>query len=440
MGVRTQWVDALTFGLGSGIAGVAGVALSQSTNVGPNLGQQYIVDSFMVVVFGGVGQSVGHADRRHVARRGQQVARAVRRRGAGQDLRAGRADPVHPAAAAGAVPAEGPRGGEVWPAMQTRTPCCSLLTGDRGTAVFLVIVAMLGASSCRCCTSLPAEARRCTCQLHDDAGRQVHDATRCWRWRWTWCGATAASCRSGHGAFFALGGYAMGMYLMRQIGRAACTADPMLPDFMVFLNWKELPWYWHGFDMFWFAMLMVVAGAGTAGVRVRLVRVPLARHRRLLLDHHAGAHLRADARVLPQRHGLRRQQRLHGLQGDPRLSDQRRRHARGAVRAHAPLRCCSATLACRYIVTSRAGRVVHGDPRRRKPHAFIGYRVESYKLWIVRRSPRCWPASPVRCTCRRSASSTRASSSPINSIEMVDLGGGRRARHVVRRGRRRGRW
>jgi urea transport system permease protein len=59
MGVRTQWVDAMTFGLGSGIAGVAGVALSQLTNVGPNLGQQYIIDCFMVVVFGGVGNLWG---------------------------------------------------------------------------------------------------------------------------------------------------------------------------------------------------------------------------------------------------------------------------------------------------------------------------------------------------------------------------------------------
>ena len=59
MGIRSQWVDALTFGLGSGIAGIAGVALSQLTNVGPNLGQSYIVDSFMVVVFGGVGNLWG---------------------------------------------------------------------------------------------------------------------------------------------------------------------------------------------------------------------------------------------------------------------------------------------------------------------------------------------------------------------------------------------
>ena len=59
MGVRSEWVDAMTFGLGSGIAGVAGVALSQLTNVGPNLGQSYIIDSFMVVVFGGVGNIWG---------------------------------------------------------------------------------------------------------------------------------------------------------------------------------------------------------------------------------------------------------------------------------------------------------------------------------------------------------------------------------------------
>ncbi|MDA4636344.1 urea ABC transporter permease subunit UrtB, partial [Escherichia coli] len=59
MGIRTPWVDALTFGLGSGIAGIAGVALSQIDNVSPNLGQGYVIDSFMVVVFGGVGNLWG---------------------------------------------------------------------------------------------------------------------------------------------------------------------------------------------------------------------------------------------------------------------------------------------------------------------------------------------------------------------------------------------
>ncbi|KTQ97629.1 amino acid ABC transporter permease [Aureimonas ureilytica] len=66
----------------------------------------------------------------------------------------------------------------------------------------------------------------------------------------------------GHGAFFALGGYAMGMYLMRQIGSRGVYANPVLPDFMVFLNYKELPWFWHGFDQFWFAALMVLLVPG----------------------------------------------------------------------------------------------------------------------------------------------------------------------------------
>ncbi len=61
MGIRTPWIDAMTFGLGSGVAGMAGVALSQIDNVSPNLGQGYIIDSFMVVVFGGVGNLWGTA-------------------------------------------------------------------------------------------------------------------------------------------------------------------------------------------------------------------------------------------------------------------------------------------------------------------------------------------------------------------------------------------
>src|SRR3954471_22964142 len=66
----------------------------------------------------------------------------------------------------------------------------------------------------------------------------------------------------GHGAFFALGGYAMGMYLMRQIGPRGVYGNPVLPDFMVFLNYKELPWFWNGFDHFPFAVLMVLAAPG----------------------------------------------------------------------------------------------------------------------------------------------------------------------------------
>jgi urea transport system permease protein len=66
----------------------------------------------------------------------------------------------------------------------------------------------------------------------------------------------------GHGAFFGLGGYAMGMYMMRQIGERSVYGNPDLPDFMVFLNWDSVPWYWLGFDQFWFAALMVLAVPG----------------------------------------------------------------------------------------------------------------------------------------------------------------------------------
>src|SRR5579884_2620705 len=71
---------------------------------------------------------------------------------------------------------------------------------------------------------------------------------------WGYCGILSL----GHAAFFTLGGYAMGMYLMREIGPRGVYGDPILPDFMVFLNYKSLPWFWHGFDHFAFALLMVV--------------------------------------------------------------------------------------------------------------------------------------------------------------------------------------
>ena len=76
---------------------------------------------------------------------------------------------------------------------------------------------------------------------------------------WGYCGILSL----GHGAFFALGGYAMGMYLMRQIGSRGVYGNPILPDFMVFLNYKELPWFWYGFDQFWFAAIMIVLVPGT---------------------------------------------------------------------------------------------------------------------------------------------------------------------------------
>jgi len=75
---------------------------------------------------------------------------------------------------------------------------------------------------------------------------------------WGYCGILSL----GHGAFFALGGYAMGMYLMRQIGVRGVYGNPILPDFMVFLNYQSLPWFWQGFDMWWFAFAMVMLVPG----------------------------------------------------------------------------------------------------------------------------------------------------------------------------------
>src|SRR6186997_80984 len=75
---------------------------------------------------------------------------------------------------------------------------------------------------------------------------------------WGYCGILSL----GHGAFFALGGYAMGMYLMRQIGTRGVYAHPELPDFMVFLNWSELPVFWYGFQHFAYAALMILLVPG----------------------------------------------------------------------------------------------------------------------------------------------------------------------------------
>ena len=104
----------------------------------------------------------------------------------------------------------------------------------------------------------------------------------------------------GHAAFFALGGYAMGMYLMRQIGTRGVYGNPNLPDFMVFLGWKELPWYWYGFELVRLRHADGDRGAGGAGRHLRLAGVSLTRDRGLSFDYYAGADLRAAAGVLPQ--------------------------------------------------------------------------------------------------------------------------------------------
>lgn len=128
----------------------------------------------------------------------------------------------------------------------------------------------------------------------------------------------------GHGLFFALGGYAMGMYLMRQ------AAGDGLPGFMTFLSWTEL----RGTGRYPALRLGAVpggAGAWAAGTGVRLVRLPLADQGRVLLDHDPGPDLRRHVAVLPQRNRLWRQQRFHQLPHHPGFD----------IAAQGTARCCS---------------------------------------------------------------------------------------------------
>src|SRR6187402_3287177 len=140
-------------------------------------------------------------------------------------------------------------------------PLLNLLVGERGTAVFLVIVAMVGIVV-PVLHLVPAEgsALQLSGYTMTLIGKYMTYALLAIAVDlvWGYCGILSL----GHAAFFALGGYAMGMYLMRQIGTRGVYGDPVLPDFMVFLNWKELPWFWHGFDMFWFAAAMMILAPG----------------------------------------------------------------------------------------------------------------------------------------------------------------------------------
>ena len=113
MGIRTARIDALTFGLGSGIAGIAGVALSQIDNVSPNLGQGYIIDSFLVVVFGGVGNLWGTLVGAFSLGIANKFLEPVGRRRARQDRDPGAHHPVHSEASARAVRPQGQGGGSV---------------------------------------------------------------------------------------------------------------------------------------------------------------------------------------------------------------------------------------------------------------------------------------------------------------------------------------
>ena len=185
----------------------------------------------------------------------------------------------------------------------------------------------------------------------------------------------------GHGAFFALGGYAMGMYMMRQIGDRGVYGHPELPDFMVFLDWKELPWYWQGFDWFPFAMVMalVVPGAlalvfGWFAFRSRVTGVYLSIITQAMTFALMLAFFRNDM-GFGGNNGLTDFKDLLGfnLQADG---------------TRVALFCASAAavalgyLLGRFIVRSRAGRVLVAVRDAETRVRFLGYRVEHYKLFV----------------------------------------------------------
>jgi urea transport system permease protein len=194
---------------------------------------------------------------------------------------------------------------------------------------------------------------------------------------WGYCGILSL----GHGAFFALGGYAMGMYLMRQIGSRGVYGNPMLPDFMVFLNWQELPWYWYGFDMFWFAALMVVLVPGLLAFlfgwfafRSRVTGVYLS--------------IITQAMTYALLLGFFRND--FGFGGNNGLTDFKdilgfsvqAEGTRATLFALSCLFLIIAFLICRAVVTSKLGKVLIAIRDAESRTRFIGYRVESYKLFV----------------------------------------------------------
>ncbi|MEM6422783.1 MAG: urea ABC transporter permease subunit UrtC [Pseudomonadota bacterium] len=185
----------------------------------------------------------------------------------------------------------------------------------------------------------------------------------------------------GHGAFFALGGYAMGMHLMREIGTRGVYADPILPDFMVFLNWQNLPWFWWGFDMFWFAALMVLLVPGLLAFvfgwfafRSRVTGVYLSIITQAMTYALMLAFFRNDM-GFGGNNGLTDFKDVLGfdLQAD---------ETRAGLFA---LTCAALGLGyviARIITTSRAGKVLVSIRDAESRTRFLGYRVEGYKLAV----------------------------------------------------------
>jgi urea transport system permease protein len=194
---------------------------------------------------------------------------------------------------------------------------------------------------------------------------------------WGYCGILSL----GHAAFFSLGGYAIGMYLMRQIGPRGVYGDPILPDFMVFLNWKSLPWFWWGFNHFWFTFVMVALVPATLAI----VFGWLAFRSRV-----TGVYLSIMTQALSYALMLAFFRNDMGFGGNNGFTDFKDilgfdLHADSthvALLVATAVSLAASYLACRMIVGSRAGRVIRAIRDAESRTRFLGYRVESYKLWV----------------------------------------------------------
>ena len=194
---------------------------------------------------------------------------------------------------------------------------------------------------------------------------------------WGFCGILSL----GHAAFFALGGYAMGMYLMRQIGPRGVYGNPILPDFMVFLNWKELPWFWYGFDHFAFAMAMAVLVPGV----LAFVFGYLAFRSRV-----TGVYLSIITQALSYALMLSFFRNDMGFGGNNGFTDFKdllgfnlqTDATRVVLLVISAVALGVSYLACRFVESSRAGRVIRAIRDAESRTRFLGYRVENYKLWI----------------------------------------------------------
>src|SRR4051794_29871328 len=192
----------------------------------------------------------------------------------------------------------------------------------------------------------------------------------------------------GHGLFFALGGYGMGMYLMRSMAGEGVYRSA-LPDFMVFLDWKTLPWYWRGFDMFPFALVMAVLGPGL----LALVFGWFAFRSRI-----KGVYLSIVTQALTYAAMLLFFQNATGFGGNNGLTDFKRilgwplrapetKMVLFVVSAGALV---GTYLLCRFIVTSKLGRVLTALRDAELKTRFCGYESTNYKLFV-------WTLSAVLC-------------------------------------------